>query len=104
MWVASAVPCTGEGLVLLRGLNFGHTHVGSYKLPLSQYICIGLVVACSFQQKYDFSRVLLRPADVLPTPAPLRHTFLRRFYIYGAAQLYVGSVCSDVHRRGLVPL
>ncbi len=32
--------------------------VGSYKLPLSQYTCIGLVVACSFQQKYDFSQVL----------------------------------------------
>ncbi len=33
--------------------------VGSYKLPLSQYMCIGRVVACSFQQKYDFSKVLI---------------------------------------------
>jgi hypothetical protein len=32
--------------------------VGSNKLLLSQYTCIGLVVACSFQQKYDFSQVL----------------------------------------------
>ncbi len=47
--------------------------VGSYKLPLSQYTCIGLVVAWSFQQKYDFSLALLRPADILPTPAPLNH-------------------------------
>ena len=31
--------------------------VGSYKLPLGQYTCIGQVVACSFQQKYDFSKV-----------------------------------------------
>jgi hypothetical protein len=26
-----------------------HTFVGSYKLPLCQYTCIGIVVACSFQ-------------------------------------------------------
>ncbi len=26
-----------------------HTFVGSYKLPLGQYMCIGWVVACSFQ-------------------------------------------------------
>jgi hypothetical protein len=32
--------------------------VGSYKLPLSQYTYICLVVACSFQQNYDFSQVL----------------------------------------------
>ncbi len=42
--------------------------VGIYKLPLSQYTCIGLVVACSFQQKYDFFKVQFRPAGILPTP------------------------------------
>ncbi len=26
-----------------------HYFVGSYKLPLNQYMCIGIVVACSFQ-------------------------------------------------------
>ncbi len=31
--------------------------VGSYKLPLCQYTYIGIVVACSFQQKHDFSKV-----------------------------------------------
>ncbi len=31
------------------GPGENHTFVGSYKLTLSQYTCIGLVVACSFQ-------------------------------------------------------
>jgi hypothetical protein len=30
-------------------LGKNHTFVGSYKLPLCQYTCIGIVVACSFQ-------------------------------------------------------
>jgi hypothetical protein len=34
----------------LIGPGKNHTFVGSYKLPLSQNICVGLVVACSFQQ------------------------------------------------------
>jgi hypothetical protein len=29
------------------------TFVGSYKLPLSQYTCIGRVVACNFQQAHS---------------------------------------------------
>ncbi len=45
--------------------------VATMSCQLSKYTCIGRVVACSFQQKYDFSQILLRPADVLPTPAPL---------------------------------
>ncbi len=45
--------------------------VGSYKLPLGQYTFTGQMVACSFQQKYDFSQLLLVwPADILPSPAP----------------------------------
>jgi hypothetical protein len=35
------------------GPGKNHPFVGSYKLPLSQYTCIGLVVACSFPQGYD---------------------------------------------------
>jgi hypothetical protein len=35
------------------GPGKNHTFVGSYKLPLSQYTCNGLVVACSFLQGYD---------------------------------------------------
>jgi hypothetical protein len=75
--------------------------VGSYKLPLSQYMCIGLVVACSFQQKYDFSQVLLRPAHIVSTPVHQGHVcvgvFLGAFYECGVAQCYVGSVSSNMH-------
>ncbi len=53
VWVVSAVACTSGSLVLLRGLNLGHTLVEGYKLPLSQYTCVVLVVACRFQQVYD---------------------------------------------------
>jgi hypothetical protein len=59
MWVASEVKCTARGLELARGFNLGHTLAGSYKLPLSQNTCVLALVACSFQQKYDFSQVLL---------------------------------------------
>jgi hypothetical protein len=36
-----------------------HIFVGSYKLPLSQYMCTGLVVACSFQQDWPLTKILL---------------------------------------------
>ncbi len=90
-----------------KGNNDGG--VGRYKLPLGQYTYIGRVLACSFQQKYDFSQVLLRPADVLPTPAPL--VILVPGVLSGAyshrsskcrgstvAQRYVGSISSNVHQ------
>jgi hypothetical protein len=84
--------------------------VGGYKLPLSQYMCIGLVVACSFQQKYDFSQVLLqRPADILPTPAPPITIACRGSYMLGTiyncvvVQRYVGSVSSELEWQGLEP-
>ncbi len=73
--------------------------VGSYKLPLSQYMCIGLVVACSFQQ-YDFSQVLFRPADILPL-LPIDHlcvgVLLGAFYNCVEAQDYVCSISSNIH-------
>ncbi len=34
-----------------KGPGKNHTFVGSYKLPLGQYTCIGQVVACSLQHR-----------------------------------------------------
>jgi hypothetical protein len=50
------IVCPNGALTRAEDLNLPQEFVGSYKLPLNQYTCIGLVVACSFQQKYDFPR------------------------------------------------
>ncbi len=96
--------CTAAKLLPSCGLR--HHAVGSYKLPLVQYTCIGQVVACSFQQKYGFSQVLLVwPADT-PLTSPIKHLrvggLIRCFFIE-AAQCFVGSVSSKVPQQGLEP-
>ncbi len=47
---------------------------GSYKLPFVQYTSTGQVVACSFEQKYDFSQVLSQKACWhTPHTSPIHH-------------------------------
>ncbi len=93
--------------------HYGHlTHnplIGSYKLPLSKYTCIGLVVGCSFQQEYDFSHVLSQKACWhTPHTSPIDHKYTSgdlsaANYEYIIVQCYVGSVSSKVHQPGIEP-
>jgi hypothetical protein len=55
---AAMVTADARGMATVVTLAMLAT-VGSYKLPLIQYMCTGQVVACSFQQKYDFSQIVL---------------------------------------------
>jgi hypothetical protein len=51
------IPALAAKVGMENEINNAQGAVGSYKLPLCQYTCIDMVVACSFQQKYDFSKV-----------------------------------------------
>jgi hypothetical protein len=42
-----------------KGPGKNHTFVGSYKLPLCQYMCIDIVVACCFQYHSPAAHVIL---------------------------------------------
>jgi hypothetical protein len=99
---------TSRGLELLRGLNLGHTLVGSYKLPLVQYTCTGQVVAPASKK----SMIFPRPCAGLLTYSPHQpHQSRMRIGVLpcttlqtGVAQCNVGSVSSNVTIRGLEPL
>jgi hypothetical protein len=82
MWVASAVTCTSEGLVPLRGLNLGHVacsfQQGSIKENLNCHLCSSTVCP-RFKElgyQYTLSVVFIMRLIAMPCAQRTKHTHL----------------------------